>query len=88
MDREQMEFYKKIEENDTISIVDENGNQSKSSMFPYKLRLMFDVVEMPINWPVEVNYHEAKAFCKWKGEDYRILTEAEHHAIRDTEVSI
>ena len=38
---------------------------------------------MPANWPVEVNYHEAKAFCKWKGRDYRILSEAEHHAIRD-----
>ncbi len=47
---------------------------------------MFDIVDMPTNWPVEVNYHEAKAYCKWKGEDYRLLTEAEHHAIRDTEV--
>ena len=47
---------------------------------------MFDIVAMPTNWPVEVNYHEAKAYCKWKGEDYRLITEAEHHAIRDTEV--
>jgi formylglycine-generating enzyme required for sulfatase activity len=89
MDSEQMEFYKKIENNDNFlrnDDIDENGNQSKSSMFPYKLRLMFDIVEMPINWPVEVNYHEAKAYCKWKGEDYRVLTEAEHHAIRDNEV--
>jgi hypothetical protein len=44
---------------------------------------MFDIVEMPMNWPVEVNYHEAKAFCKWKGEDYRVISEAEHVAIRD-----
>jgi len=51
-----------------------------------RLRLMFDVVDMPHNWPVEINYHEAKAFCKWKGDDYRLLTEAEHHAIRDNEV--
>ena len=49
---------------------------------------MFDILPMPMNWPVEVNYHEAKAYCKWKGEDYRVLTEAEHHAIRDTEVFI
>jgi len=47
---------------------------------------MFDLVEMPKNWPVEVNYHEAKAFCNWKGNGYRLITEAEHHAIRDTEV--
>ena len=48
---------------------------------------MFEVVEMPNNWPVEVNYHEAKAFCKWKGKDYRVLTEAEHHAIREKDLS-
>lgn len=47
---------------------------------------MFDVVDMPENWPVEVNYHEAKAYCKWRGTGYRLITEAEHHAIRDAEV--
>ena len=47
---------------------------------------MFEVIDMPNNWPVEVNYHEAKAFCKWKGKDYRVLTEAEHHAIRERDV--
>ena len=49
---------------------------------------MFDVIPMPRNWPVECNYHEAKAYCRWKGQDFRILTEAEHHAIRDKEVSV
>lgn len=67
------------------SKVSGNGTSATSSV-PYKFRLMFDVVEMPRNWPVEVNYHEAKAYCKWKGESYRILTEAEHHAIRDRDV--
>ena len=47
---------------------------------------MFDVIDMPNNWPVEVNFHEAKAFCKWKGKGFRVLSEAEHHAIRDYEV--
>ena len=47
---------------------------------------MFDVIDMPKNWPVEVNFHEAKAFCKWKGKGFRVLSEAEHHAIRDSEV--
>ena len=47
---------------------------------------MFNVVQMPKNWPVECNYHEAKAFCNWKGEDFRMLSEAEEHAIRDNEV--
>lgn len=49
---------------------------------------MFDVLPMPMNWPVEVNYHEAKAYCKWRGEDYRVLSEAEHFAIRDHLVRI
>ncbi|GAB2901193.1 5-histidylcysteine sulfoxide synthase [Uliginosibacterium flavum] len=32
----------------------------------WRLRLMTEVVAMPWDWPVEVNYHEAKAFCQWK----------------------
>ncbi len=38
-------------------------------------------IEMPLNWPVDVNYLEAKAFCRWKSEKenrhYRLLSEAE-----------
>lgn len=59
----------------------------------YKLRTIFKVVDMPWAWPVDVNYYEAKAFCRWKTEKdgspasqpYRLLTEAEHHIIRDQE---
>jgi 5-histidylcysteine sulfoxide synthase/putative 4-mercaptohistidine N1-methyltranferase len=32
------------------------------------LRLMTEEVLMPWNWPVEVNYHEAKAFSNWMAE--------------------
>ena len=46
-----------------------------------RLRRMFDVVDLPLCWPVEVNYHEAKAFCAWSGPDYRLLAEAEYHAL-------
>lgn len=55
----------------------------------YKLRTIFSVIDMPWNWPVEVNYHEAEAYCAWKQEQdrsslkYRLLTEAEHHAARN-----
>ena len=35
----------------------------------WHLRLMTEEVEMPRDWPVEVNYHEAKAFCEWKREE-------------------
>ena len=44
---------------------------------------MFDVLDMPLNWPVEVNYHEAHAFCSWRGQGYRLLTEAEMNVIRE-----
>jgi formylglycine-generating enzyme required for sulfatase activity/SAM-dependent methyltransferase len=56
----------------------ENGTATK-----YHYRAMFDVLPLPLDWPVEVNYHEAKAFCSWKGPAYRLPTEAEHHRIRD-----
>jgi hypothetical protein len=47
---------------------------------------MFDVLDMPLDWPAEVNYHEAHAFCAWKGSSYRLLTEAETNVIRDDKV--
>jgi len=47
----------------------------------WKLRLVFNKMEMPWNWPVEVNYLEAKAFCNWKSEQtglpIRLLSEDE-----------
>uniref|UniRef100_A0A0B7B121 Sulfatase-modifying factor enzyme-like domain-containing protein n=1 Tax=Arion vulgaris TaxID=1028688 RepID=A0A0B7B121_9EUPU len=48
---------------------------------------MFDVIDMPWDWPVEVNYHEAKAFCKWKGQGYRLPIEAEHNVMRGPQIS-
>ena len=44
--------------------------------------MIFDVMEMPWDWPVVVNYHEARAFCAWKGPEFRMLTEAEFNMIR------
>ena len=53
----------------------------------WRLRLMTDVVAMPWDWPVEVNYHEAKAFCNWKkvstGLNYRLPTEDEWYRLYD-----
>lgn len=54
----------------------------------YKLRTVFEVIDMPWDWPVEVNHHEAKAFCAWKQSKnksklhYRLLTEAEFNVLR------
>lgn len=51
----------------------------------WKLRLMTEEVSMPWSWPVEVNYHEAKAFCHWQslqmGKQVRMPTEHEWHSL-------
>lgn len=51
----------------------------------WQLRLMTEEVEMPWDWPVEVNYHEAKAFCEWKreqtGKPIRLPTEDEWYRL-------
>ena len=53
----------------------------------WRLRLMTEEVPMPWNWPVEVNYHEAKAFCNWKtatsGQSFRLPTEDEWYRLYD-----
>jgi 5-histidylcysteine sulfoxide synthase/putative 4-mercaptohistidine N1-methyltranferase len=51
------------------------------------LRLMTEEVTMPWDWPVEVNYHEAKAFCNWKKSitclSVRLPTEDEWYRLYD-----
>lgn len=51
------------------------------------LRLMTEEVPMRWDWPVEVNYHEAKAFCQWKsqqlGKNIRLPTEDEWYRLYD-----
>ena len=68
----------------------------------YKLRTIFETLDnVPWNWPVDVNYHESIAYCNWKNEqsnndgeasghdgDFRVITEAEHHLIRDDSISL
>lgn len=43
----------------------------------YRYRSTFFECDLPLAWPAEVNYHEAIAFCRWKGEGVRLLSEAE-----------
>lgn len=50
--------------------------------------MLFDSIDMRWDWPVDANYHEARAFCAWRAEkdgsevQYRIITEAEHNLLR------
>jgi 5-histidylcysteine sulfoxide synthase/putative 4-mercaptohistidine N1-methyltranferase len=53
----------------------------------WRLRLMTEEVVMPWAWPVDVNYHEAKAFCNWKAQqtdqNIRLPSEDEWYRIYD-----
>src|SRR6185369_7102044 len=53
----------------------------------WKLRTMASEIDLPWNWPVEVNQLEAKAFCNWKaaksGKPVRLPTEDEWNRLRD-----
>ena len=53
----------------------------------YKYRAMLEVIDMPWDWPVDINYLEAKAFCNWKseqtGKHIRMPTEAEWYKLRE-----
>nr|AMM72581.1 5-histidylcysteine sulfoxide synthase [Paracentrotus lividus] len=57
---------------------DQNQNSSQ-----YRYRSFCEETAIPWDWPVEVNYHEAKAYAAWKGPGYRLPTESEHNAMRD-----
>ncbi len=53
----------------------------------YRYRSMLEEHPMPWDWPVDVNYLEAKAFCRWKseklGRSIRLPTEDEWYRLRD-----
>jgi 5-histidylcysteine sulfoxide synthase/putative 4-mercaptohistidine N1-methyltranferase len=57
----------------------------------YWQRNLLNEIPLPLNWPVEVNYLEAKAFCQWKNSEsrdnekqfIRLPTEAEWLCLRD-----
>ena len=56
----------------------------------YRLRTVAEEIDMPWDWPVEVNYLEAKAFCNWKsaqtGKAIRLPAEEEWYLLRDRAV--
>ncbi len=52
-----------------------------------KLRLLTEIIDLPLNHPVEVNYHEAKAYCNWlskkEGKNIALPTEAQWRRLID-----
>ncbi|MCD4756653.1 MAG: 5-histidylcysteine sulfoxide synthase [Arcobacteraceae bacterium] len=53
----------------------------------YKYRTLAKIIEMPQNWPVEVNCLEAEAFCRYKSEKLSkkitLPTEAQYYRLRE-----
>lgn len=53
----------------------------------YVYRAMLHEIPLPKDWPVDVNYHEAKAFCNWlghkSGRKIRLPSEHEWLRLRD-----
>lgn len=53
----------------------------------YLYRTLTEEMPLPMDWPVDVNYHEAKAFCNWltetSGRPIRLPSEDEWFRLRD-----
>lgn len=53
----------------------------------YRFRTLASIIDMPWNWPVEVNYLEAKAFCNWlkekENKPIRLPSEDEWYRLHD-----
>jgi putative 4-mercaptohistidine N1-methyltranferase len=51
----------------------------------YRYRALSKIMDMPLNWPVDVNALEAEAYCRYKskkeGVNYVLPSEAEYRAI-------
>lgn len=52
----------------------------------YQYRTLSNIIDMPLNWPVDVNYLEAEAFCNWKSKqtntNITLPSEALWHALK------
>lgn len=66
----------------------EASDCSNSNSINYRYRAMLEEIDMPWDWPVDIAYLEAKAFCNWKSEQtgtlIRMPTEAEWQILRNT----
>ena len=53
----------------------------------FRYRTLTSEIDMPLNWPVDVNALESEAFCRFKSEKdgvkYQLPSEAEYRAIYD-----
>lgn len=47
----------------------------------FRYRATFDEIDLPMDWPVEVNHFQAEAYCRWLGKGARLPSEAEYRRL-------
>ena len=56
----------------------------------FRYRTMLEEIDMPWNWPADVNFHEAKAFCNWlsakTGKQLRLPSEPEWYRLYELNI--
>ncbi|NCO73971.1 MAG: 5-histidylcysteine sulfoxide synthase [Cyanobacteria bacterium] len=56
----------------------------------YSYRLMFDEIDLPLDFPVEVNHHEANAYCRYLsqklGDKYQLMSESQWQFLQQKSV--
>ncbi len=93
------EFMEFVEDNgyETLEFWDKEGQtflKTTDAKYPpfwiqeknaFKYRTLSSIIDMPLNFPVEVNALEAEAFCRYKGQKegikYSLPSEVEYRAI-------
>ncbi|MEE9493667.1 MAG: 5-histidylcysteine sulfoxide synthase [Gammaproteobacteria bacterium] len=67
-------------------VIDHKADDETDAGITYRYRALYQEIDMPMNWPVEVNYLEAKAFCNWlsnkTGKKIRLPMESEWYCLR------
>jgi 5-histidylcysteine sulfoxide synthase/putative 4-mercaptohistidine N1-methyltranferase len=83
--------YEKLEYWDEEGLAFLNSSKVKYPSFwvqtssGFKYRTLTKIIDMPLNWPVDVNALEAEAFCRYKSkktkQNYSLISEAQHRVI-------
>ncbi len=48
---------------------------------PYQYRAIFDLLPLPLDWPVEVNHYEASAYCRAQEKEAGLMSEAQWNLV-------
>lgn len=76
-DEEGLEYLKRSNATAPAFWIEEDG--------VYRYRTLQNIIDLPLDWPVEVNALEAEAFCRFKsqkeGREYLLPSESEYRAL-------